>query len=391
MNINTQRALALALAFFCGLSLAGCGGGGGGGGSTARAAPVLPPIPARFTRGTLDQQLDRVGVVAENQRESVREQARTAAAATPRVGSITQSSNVDGGNVTLDQIEVSAGYTSGTTYTGGNLRLSVTNANGRSGSLFTVGTADTVLLSADFKDDIGRLTDTLRTVTKETAGGGTVIVDAYTNHVISTNTDYYVGGVWLFLPPDANDDPQIGAFFDSPYSLTPASYLQTSGSATYEGHAGGTFLEVKSNGETEHGVFRADAKFTATFGSSPTISGELTEVVDLDTSRAVVNGVVDQARVLRRPLLHQRIGSSTLTLGQAAIRTTAGGFFSGDTHASGTHGVTTYTYRGKWGGHFYGPPDDVRIGGTLGATGSGNDDDYELTLMGFFAAEPPQE
>ncbi len=389
MNINTQRALALALAFFCGFSLAGCGGGGGsgGGGSTARAAPVLPPIPARFTRGTLAQQLDRVGVVAETQRESVREQARTAATATPKAGSITQSSKVDGGNVTLDQIEASAGYTSGTTYTGGNLRVSVTNR--RSGSWGTVGTADTILLSADITDDFGTLTEALRTVTKQTAGGGTVIVDTFNNRPITlsdTHTDYFVAGMWLFLPPDANDDPEIGAFFDSPLTLKPASDLENPRSAKYLGKAYGTFLEVKPNGQTENGYAEADVELTANFGSNPTIRGELTEVVTLDLGNPVAS------KIGGRPLLGNSEATSTLTLGQAAISKVAGGFFSGDTNASGAPDGATYTYSGKWAGQFIGTTvDDSGVGGTFGTTSSGNSDGYELTLIGWFGAEPESQ
>jgi len=74
-------------------------------------------------------------------------------------------------------------------------------------------------------------------------------------------------------------------------------------------------------------------------------------------------------------------GNPSLSLQSATISASAGGFFTGNTHAS----VGGYTYDGKWGGQFYGSQANSD-GGTFGGSTSGNPDGYELNFIGVFGA-----
>ncbi len=326
------------------MALTGCGGGGNGSVSSMNLAPSL-------TRNI------------ENNPPTM-ESAQTAAAAIPVEGSVTQSSEVNAATgVTLDEITAEAEYSNG------ELQVSVTN--GRTSSWDTVGSGDVVFRSNDLTGTNTGDTYRQRTLGKEIGDGG-VIVDIFTNRLSDTDTDYLVGGVWLFIPGDADmvDDVEIGAFADGPdASLTPAAYLQTTGTATYEGDATGVYVGTDVDGAFV-GEIVADVALTAALQpTNPTIGGTLTNFAEIDASRSVLT-----------PLA----GSPTLTLGTAPIAAAAGGFFTGDT--SGTQEVdgTTHTYTGKWGGQFYGSEANL-VGGTFG--GSTDNQGYQNVFVGAFGAE----
>ena len=336
------------LAFVFAFALAGCGGGGGssggGGGGGGSTASMMPDALLNI----------------EANRTSVNTQTKAAVAATPNEGSVTQSSTVDGNNVTIDQVEATA------TYNGGNLRVSV--ANQRSGSWGTVDSGDALFRSNTL---VGTNTgdDYRERFLGKTDSNGTVYVDVFTNRLSAADTDYLVGGVWLFIPSDATavSDFQTGAFTDGSIALTPTAYIQTTRTASYQGDATGLYTEV-DGGLSRIGEFAGNVSLNASFGTSPTVSGTISDFVDIDSTRIILTPVV---------------GNPTLNLGSASIDASDGGLFTGDT--SGIHRVdnTTYNYAGKWGGQFYGDEAQNAIG-TFGASTSGNVDGYELSFVGTY-------
>lgn len=357
MNIKLRARYALTIIFA--FAVAGCGGGSSGGGAAGVASTGVNDDNGSGTNPV------RAQAAA----------ARVTAFATPVEGSVTQSSTVsDSSGVTLDQVETTA------TYNGDDLRVSVTNR--RAGSWGTAGTDD-VLPDDEFSrsnDLVGVNTGNdyrRRRFRKRDDSVGTVFVDVLTNRLSAEQTDYLAGGVWLFVPRDvaAFDDIVIGAFADSSIAPTPASYLQTTATATYTGDATGFYAGVgvpeAYGGAPFIHKFVADASLTAAFGASPTIRGSITNLGNF----ANING---------RSVFFRVAGDPTLNLLTTPIGNTAGGFFTGDT--GGTHriGGTTYNHAGKWGGQFVGDQAQSAVG-TFGTT-SGNADGYELTFVGAYGA-----
>ncbi len=297
--------------------LAGCGGGSGSSSKISVTSMVT---------GETSLQSTVVGNVSTANNPAATASARGAASATPVDGSVTQSSNVDASKVTQDQVSATA------TYSGSTLSVSVTN--GLTGSWGTVSSSDVELRRNN--DLVGTSSgDTYRerAIGKSIGTSGLVVVDVFTDRLDVTDTDYLVGGVWLYIPDGANPNPEIGAFMDGPDdNLTPAAYLTAEkANATYEGDATGIYLGVDS-GTVIAGEFVADVGLTVDFGASPTISGEVTNINEIDPTRTILASVE---------------GNPTLNLGTASIADAAGGFFTGDT--SGVD-ASSREYTGKWGG-----------------------------------------
>jgi len=347
--MQTSNAARIALTFLFALTLAGCGGGGGssGGGGGASSGGV--------SLNTLRTTVDTA---------TARSAARDFAGATPRSGSVTQTSNTNNAGVTQDTIAADARYS------GGELVVTVSNTgSGGSVALGNDGNSpgSVVLARGNTVGQTGR-TYRSRVLGRATAGG-IALAQVFTNRLTQSDTDYLVGGVWLFVPQGATStrDLEVGAFADGPdANLTPAAYLSSASTATYRGDAYGLYLGRSADVGEYGGEFDANIRLTATFGGAPTISGSVSDVYVRDIGDTSFEALV---------------GNPSLTLQSATISASAGGFFTGNTHTS----VAGYTYTGKWGGQFYGSQADS-VGGTFGGSTSGNADGYEESFVGVFGA-----
>ena len=228
MKLQNQRAVALTL--FFAFALSGCGGGG--------STPAGPSLENTF-----------VGNVDPANRAGATRSANTAASATPLRGSVTQSSNVDSSSVTQDQLSATASYSGNT--------LSVSVRNEVSGSWGTVSSGDVALRANNLMGTGSGNTYRERMIGKRIGTNGFVVVDTVTDRLSAADTDYLVGGVWLYVPDEATPTPVIGAFLDGPdANLTPAAYLTAEkADATYAGDATGLYLGTDSGSGTD-GVFR---------------------------------------------------------------------------------------------------------------------------------------
>ena len=346
-----------------------------------------------------------------------------AAEATPRAGSVTQSSNVDCSDVTIDQVDVTAEY----------------GANGPSFSVRN-GTEWSIGMNEGNPQRIPGTTPPWQGVElSKSITGGTVYVDAYTdieapttipgqggtpvtlrNDPIGTryqwaslnnrmgspgtrngvdgifscsgtcpsfggtavdwgvtdwiftptsttqtqhDTDYLAGGVWLFVPANATsaDDYVFGAFGEGNDPFDQANLVALQGTATYEGDATGVYSE-KTAESTAIGFFDGDVELTANFGGGSdfgTISGSITNFE--------VDGEPDDG---------------TLNLGTAAIGSQNSGFFEGA--VTGADGERTYV--GNWGGQFFGKGESDGKPGSVGGTFGGSSTDDAVNFVGVFGA-----
>lgn len=341
----------IALTFFFALTLAGCGGGGGSSGGSASSGNGV----------SLDALRTNLETPA----------ARTAggnfADATPRAGSVTQTSNTDNAGVTQDTIAADARYS------GGELVATVSNT-GSSGGTVALGNdgnnPGTVVLLREnnLRSLSGRRYRGLFLGRPTSSGIAFAVVT--TDRLTQSDTDYLVGGVWLFVPQGATStrDLEIGTFADGPdANLTPTAYLTASSTATYRGDAYGLYLGRRADASEFGGGFDANIRLTANFGGTATISGSISDVY--------VSGIGENT-------IEPLPGNPSLFLQSATIDgASAGGFFTGNTRAA----VAGYTYSGKWGGQFYGSQADT-VGGTFGGSTSGNADGYEESFIGVFGA-----
>ena len=318
--------------------LSACGGGGST--SMTMTNPTTPPAsapPADFASALTGRVGDIQGAMAE------------AARSRPRFGSVTQSSNVDGG-VTRDRvgIETTRGSGGAVTYT-----LSGSLGGDDAFRLQGQGQGEPVGERGEYQVELRD---------ERTVGGtpGTLFVRAITTFEAppsagAANANYLSAGYWAFLPNErtaaATGSLSFGAFADGTDPFEQANLGGLTGTATYTGGAGGVF--VLSAGEnTQISPFGATVSLTADFSDGSalgSISGSISEVED---SRGNELGAV-------------------VTLQSADIGAEDSGFFTGTTAM--TFGDDDATYSGSWGGHFLGngaaatdQPEGVV--GTFGAT-----------------------
>ena len=352
------------------LLLVGCGGGSR---TLQMSMPAMPPaveptpLPAQ---PTLDAEAVTRAIVTAG--ESI----RTASVATPNFGSITQSSNVDGTNVTTD--------TAHTTFDGQSLVVRIDHANSTS---TTLNTATDVILS-----DTGAFPSSLRTgYLHQQRGVGQLANDDLTFALVGTDwdqanpTDYAAFGYWLRVEDVSTSSPeaQIGAFVDaSEFRGTPN--VPVSGSATYRGGAQGAYAAVVGSaqgipaGSLAAGEFYADATLRANFDAS-TISGVI------DNIETVESAIDPQGQ-----LLYAGVSDSTdyvLTLAETPI---GNGQFVGSTRLHNPS-LPIVSQDGKWGGQFSNlpvsatDPDPRGVGGTFGG-GFTAGDGSAATYIGVFGA-----
>lgn len=246
----------VALTLFFASALAGCGGGGGSSGGSGGGVSL----------NTLGDSVDT---------PATRTAARNFAGATPRSGSVTQTSNTDNNGVTQDTIAADARYSAG-----GELVVTVRRTDSENAAIALGNDGNspgTLVFGRD--DNFRSLNDNRyrRRILGRATAGGIAFTQVFTDRLTQADTDYLVGGVWLFVPSGAAStrDLEIGAFSDGPdANLTPAAYLTTAATATYRGDAHGLYLGTGASDELG-GEFQGDVSLTATFGNTPSISGSI--------------------------------------------------------------------------------------------------------------------
>ena len=273
--------------------------------------------------------------------------AAVAARSIPTPGSVTQSSNVDGANATVDHVSVAFNADR-------NFRITQ-DGDGTAG--WVVDTA-----SAQQYDIPG---DGIGLVSRETDGERIVI--AFARAPEEGNTDWLAAGVWAFVPDSREPgDYEFGAFADGGNPFPEENLAALTDTATYAGPAFGAYYADSPDG-SEAGPFSASVRLIADFGDASalgSITGTVSEVV---TS----SGRLD----------------ATLNLGSADIGDANSGFFTGATSMT----FDERTYAGRWGGQFFGGGTGAPsfVAGTFGAATSA--DGATGSLVGAFGAERQDE
>lgn len=400
--MNLQR-LACTLFMMTTMALAGCGGGGGG---SMPSVSVLGDLTV--TQEVADNVVTAMGKAAE---------------ATPRAGSVTQSSNVDSNGVTTDQVAVTAEYgasvprfsirnemgaewsigmdegnprpISDTTspWKGAGLNKRVDGGTvyvdaytdidapamqqiGGDNSPMTeiVSSSDSVSVTGSFDPHTKSITGTFNgqhgqflCQSSSCRWTESTLTGDWTFAPDSPDTDYLAGGVWLFVPNDdatSADEYVFGAFVDGNDPFRQSDIMALEGMATYEGGATGVYSE-KTDESTSIDFFNGDVELTADFGGGSvlgTISGSITNF-EVDGKPDV--GMVDM-----------------LSLGTAPIGSENSGFFKGIVSGSDDERM----YEGNWGGQFYGNGDGNTQPGSVAGTFGGSSTDDAVNFVGAFGA-----
>ena len=296
-----------------------------------------------------------------------------AARATPAAGSVTQSSDVDGSDITVDQVSVrikpdgniSVFYNEGLN---SDAVVSTEDSVPRREVEYVYGEPEGTRFHERFSYDGSRAVEFYRSLGSnqvlEVDGSyvpaGDLWVDVYTdfNGTTIDETNYLAGGIWVYIPAaGGSNDYEFGAFADggAPFEH-PISDL--SGEATYRGGATGVYSSGTGGGRTNE-FFDADVTLMANFDTDM-IAGS---VHDFEVDGEKVDG------------------NPTLTLSSAIISNNDNGFFTGTTSAE----YDGDGYTGMWGGQFYNPgtsPTDLpgAVAGTFGAATTSGDE----TLVGVF-------
>ena len=175
----------------------------------------------------------------------------------------------------------------------------------------------------------------------------------YTDAMVFTgHDDWLSAGIWMVNPEDNEDGNfEFGMFMmgGDPFGLNADGVFEAAtlntvvGDATYEGSAIGRYAR-NDDGDTDTGLFSADAELTAAFGAADafgSVEGELTNFMLGDSTTAEDWGVSLEENVLIR---------DTTDDGDLDDPLMPTGAFGGDTsgHADG------HTVEGAWWGQFFG-------------------------------------
>ena len=182
---------------------------------------------------------------------------------------------------------------------------------------------------------------------------------ATTTTTYPDDTDYLVGGIWVYAPDGASgpEDYEFGAFADGNDPFTAANLDGLTGTAEYAGGATGVYTDSTTD---RNSFFYADVDLTASFDTD-TISGMISDIYDAADDELVE-------------------GNPSLMLGTADIQST--NFFSGDTSMT----FDGDKFAGKWGGQFYGNGDTTDHPGSVGGTFGGATAEGDKAFLGAFGA-----
>ena len=347
-------------AFLCAL-LAGCGGGGGGTAGGGRLSD-----PCSTSSPTCDQTFARL-------RGTAATTVPTAGGQSSNPGTVDASLDVDSSSG-VQSIAVTRTDTSGAVNVpieiplilqeAGLNTVTVTVTAGEhiySEQVITFSTVDISVLYFSYRAISGQNLVIIEAASdyqpsKTTSGGVTTY---------ATDSDYLVAGIWAVIGRNPADF-EYGVFVDGNDPFDRASISPLTGTATYIGRAE---AELSDPGNTCNTcLLTASVTLIANFGAANvpgSISGKIVNIEGRDSDDTPFS-IPDE-----------------LTLGQAMISETEGGFFSGDTQL--TYEGTLY--EGKWGGKFYGNPNPGdpagthpgSAGGTFGGKATG-----EAAFIGYF-------
>lgn len=331
------------------LVLSACGGGGS---TTTRLNPAQTRADQAFARAATTN--------------SVRQNVSTAATTTPKAGSVTQSSNEQGGvTVNSMEIDVRKGPARGIVFT-----IQETIPGTPSG-LFLSSTTAGVEVNADTPDRTG-----FQPVQADfVSNSRRVWTLIFTNINTITNANLWLaGGLYIESTGQGQSrSDEFGAFFNGGQPFT-NNITNLSGTATYEGEAVG-IGRISGFGSTDGQIlaFASDeVRLVADFGDATalgSISGRIRGIqFDPDS---------DEAETL----------DGTLELGTAPLRSEHSGFFTGDT----SYREGDWTGSGKWGGQFYNNGEfPGNVGGTFGMSFSNTEGDTTGELIGVFGVDRDQ-
>lgn len=415
------------------LVLAGCGGGGGGGGPMT-GMPPTPSPPAPQPGGGATPSVSAFGALNPNQMvaDNIVTAIGKAVEATPRAGSVTQSSNVDSRGVTTDQVDVTAEYGAG------QHRFSLRNGTEWSIGMGEGNPSSLPNVPAPWKGS----------GLSKRVSGGTVYVDAYSDieapettagsrtydftfpginvggrfvqqnsntslpavlngvngraqctgcsFVYTTGQLEMTGGSMTFTPSDGS----------SPTTLSPGGTMQTNPDTDYL--AGGIWLLVPDNATSAADyVFGAFADgsdpfeqnsimpLTGTATYEGNAAGVYSEKTAESTSIGYFKGDVELTANFGGASALGTISGSitdfevdgepadgTLNLGTANIGSQNSGFFEGDVTGSDNE----RTYVGNWGGQFFGNGESDGKPGSVAGTFGGSSTDDVVNFFGAFGA-----
>lgn len=349
-NFKIQQILPTALVSVV-LILSACGGGGS---TTARSngAPN-PPQPS------LHQAF--AGAASMN---DAKQNVSVAARSEPRPGSVTQSSNSEGG-VTANSLSISV-EKAPARGVGFRIRETVSGAQ----SDFLASGTQGVEVNAEAPESTG-----FQPVQANFASNNRrVWTLIFTNINTITNTNRWLaGGFYIERTGQGQSrSDEFGAFFNGGQPFT-NSIASLSGRATYEGNAVGIGRISGFGSEDEIIAFASDnVQLVAEFGDATalgSISGSIRDIEFAPDS--------DESETL----------DGTLTLGTASIGSDNSGFFTGNT----SYREGNWSGSGKWGGQFYNNDATPRnVGGTFGISFSNTVENITGELIGMFGADREQ-
>ena len=316
------------------LILTACGGGGGGGGSTASG-------PQSSTGGTASgPQSSTVRDYQSADAPKTEEATQLVANAEPAFGSVTQSTNTDSHGVTTDRASAS--------YDGSVLRVTIER---QSKSDLVLDTARHRLQEANV---IARATGLPAKEFFLLNKGSSSATLAYAGVVEIGDgaTDWLAGGYWLHLVGDVaagtTTSVEAGAFADSP-EIQGTPTLPTSGSATYNGAAGGLYAAqygtdaTVARGSLELGEYAGDLTLTADFDAK-SVLGNIDNVY--------LSGVMVEAGTGDVLTVDWTLTDYELALGEARI-SSDGTFKANKVSLTNTDPLISITSSsGSWGGKF---------------------------------------
>ena len=178
---------------------------------------------------------------------------------------------------------------------------------------------------------------------KKELANGVLYVDAYTDATSGSDTDYMAGGLWWYVPDDADiQKTEIGAFAYASSLADRNSIGSLSGATlTFTGETAGSFSGQDAQGEFEAGYFGGDVSLTANFDTDM-ISGEVTNIQSYWYNEQGFLEVTSQDL----KIILSEANFSSYDSGSA------GGYFHNETNSIGTDHDSATLSGGKWGGLF---------------------------------------
>ena len=251
--------------------LAACGGGGGGGNMAMRPSESQPP-PAINTQTAFGEAGTPPQFSSEPSRRPIH---RTLKQSPPAFGSVAMN---------LYSPNLAPVRSVDTTFTGDRFTLSVQRTNGNG---FTLDT------DRHYAEVVSDSTTTANQVTErpfatgylvDVSGDRVALAGATVEWSNADVTDYLAGGYWMTFDAEARS-VDMGAFIDGtdyPASRDAAYTLPVTGTATYNGRAGGLYVASAGTdfplpGALGIGEYEGRATLTADFGTM-SIGGKVDQI-----------------------------------------------------------------------------------------------------------------